>query len=120
MSYLAILFVSLVALEHFYILVLEMFFWTKPKAMKVFGHSKADAESSKTLAANLGLYNGFLGAGLIWGLAHPDHVIGQQVQIFFLLCVLVAAVYGAVTAKRSIIIMQGLPALIALLFVLSI
>ncbi len=118
MIYLAFLFVALVALEHFYILVLEMFFWTKPKAMKVFGVSKADAESSKTLAANLGLYNGFLGAGLVWGLAHPDQAIGQQVQMFFLLCVLVAAVYGGVTAKRSILIMQGLPALIALLLVL--
>jgi len=120
MSYLAFIFVTLVAIEHFYILILEMFLWTKPKTMKVFGVSKEDAQSSKTLAANLGLYNGFLGAGLIWGLVHPDQVIGQQVQIFFLLCVLVAAIYGGATAKRSILIMQGVPALLALLLVLII
>ena len=118
MTYLPLLFVALVALEHFYILVLEMFFWTKPNALKVFGLSKEEAENTKTVAANLGLYNGFLAVGLVWGLAHPDPSIGMQVQIFFLLCVLVAAIYGCVTAKKSILFVQGLPALIALLLVL--
>ena len=120
MDYLPLIFVALVAIEHIYILVLDMFVWTKPRALKVFGLSKADAQTSKTLAANLGLYNGFLSAGLIWGLAHPNHAIGQQVQIFFLLCVLVAAIYGGVTAKRSILIVQGLPAFIALSLVVLI
>lgn len=118
MTYLPFIFVALVAFEHFYILVLEMFFWTSPRALKVFGGTKEEAEKSKVLAANLGLYNGFLAAGLVWGLAHPVHSIGIQVQIFFLLCVLVAAIYGGVTAKKSILLMQGLPALIALVLVL--
>ena len=118
MTYLPFLFVALVAVEHFYILILEMFLWTKPKALKVFGLSKEEAENTKMVAANLGLYNGFLAAGLVWGLIHPDPSIGIQVQIFFLLCVLVAAIYGFFTAKRSILFVQGLPALIALLLVL--
>ncbi|MDA7746224.1 DUF1304 domain-containing protein [Psychromonas sp.] len=118
MTYLAFVFVALVALEHLYILILEMVFWTKPRALKVFGMSKEDAENSKIVAANLGLYNGFLGAGLIWGLVHPEPSIGVQVQIFFLLCVLVAALYGGVTAKKSILLVQGLPALVALLLVI--
>ena len=120
MSYLPFILVGLVAFEHFYILVLEMFFWTKPRALRVFGGTKEDAEKSKVLAANMGLYNGFLGAGLIWGLLHPDNVIGQQIQIFFLLCIIVAAIYGGLTAKKSILIMQGLPAVIAILLVLFI
>ena len=118
MTYLPFVFVALVAFEHFYILVLEMFFWTKPKALKVFGGTKEDAERSKVLASNLGLYNGFLAVGLVWGLVHPDPSIGIQVQIFFLLCILVAAIYGCITAKKSILFMQGLPALIALVLVL--
>lgn len=120
MTYLPFIFVALVAFEHFYILVLEMFFWTKPRALRVFGGSKEDAEKSKGLAANMGLYNGFLGAGLVWGLVHPDNVMGEQIQIFFLLCVIIAAIYGGMTVKKSILIMQGLPALMAMLFVLFI
>jgi putative membrane protein len=118
MEQLAFILVALVALEHVYILVLEMFLWTKPKAMKVFGLTQQEAVNTKMVAANLGLYNGFLAAGLIWGLSHPNPAIGAQVQTFFLLCVLVAAIYGCVTAKKSIIVVQGLPALIALLLVL--
>lgn len=118
MVYLSFFVVTLVALEHFYILVLEMFLWTKPKALKVFGLSKEEAENTKKVAANLGLYNGFLGAGLLWGLAYPNQLIGMQIQTFFLLCVLIAAIYGCVTAKRSILFVQGLPALIALLLIL--
>ncbi len=107
--------VALVAAEHLYILFLEMFMWTKPKGMKTFGTTPQQAESSKVLAANQGLYNGFLSAGLIWGLMHPVAEIGSQVQIFFLLCVIVAGIYGGLTAKRSIMLVQGLPAMIALL-----
>jgi putative membrane protein len=120
--------VGLVAAEHLYILYLEMFLWTKPKGMKVFGTTPEQAENSKVLAANQGLYNGFLSAGLIWGLyngflsagliwglMHPIVEIGIQVQVFFLLCVIVAGIYGGLTAKRSIMLVQGLPAVIALL-----
>jgi len=118
MTYLPLILVALVAIEHIYILVLEMFLWTTPRAMRVFGVSKADAETSKTLAANLGLYNGFLAAGLIWGLTHPNNLIGEQVQIFFLACVLVAAVYGGLTAKKSILFVQGIPAILSMLAVI--
>ena len=75
------------------------------------------ADVSKTLAANQGLYNGFLAAGLIWGLFHPNATFSYQIEIFFLSVVMVAAVYGGLTSKKSILFMQGLPALIALLFV---
>jgi putative membrane protein len=110
--------VGLVALEHLYILVLEMFLWTTPRAMKSFGMTKEKAEITRSMAANQGLYNGFLAAGLWWGLVHPDASIGRSIEIFFLVCVLVAAVFGGVTAKRSILLVQGLPALAALAFVL--
>ncbi|WP_337104308.1 DUF1304 domain-containing protein [Paenibacillus sp. YIM B09110] len=115
---LSVILVALVALEHIYILILEMFMWTKPRAMRIFGTTKAFAEQTKSLAANQGLYNGFLAAGLAWGLLHPDDAFGRQIQLFFLACVLVAAVYGGLTAKRSIVVTQGLPALIALAVVL--
>jgi putative membrane protein len=110
--------VAIVALEHLYILYLEMFLWTKPAGLKAFGTTPETAEASKTLAANQGLYNGFLAAGLFWGIVHPDAVIGRQIQIFFLVCVLIAGVHGGLTAKRSILVVQGLPALIALVAVL--
>lgn len=110
--------VALVAAEHLYILILEMFLWTKPQGMKAFGTTPELAESSKVLAANQGLYNGFLSAGLIWGLVHPIAEVGSQIQIFFLLCVMTAGIYGGLTAKRSILLVQGLPALIALVAVL--
>ncbi|OCT16079.1 hypothetical protein A8709_10735 [Paenibacillus pectinilyticus] len=118
MVVLASILVGLVALEHLYILVLEMFLWTTPRAMKSLGMTKENAQTTKSLAANQGLYNGFLAAGLVWGLVHPDASIGRSIEIFFLVCVLVAAVFGGATAKRSILLVQGLPALIALVFVL--
>lgn len=117
MTYIAIVLVLLVALEHFYILVLEMFLWTKPKGRKVFALTEEYAQSTKGMAANQGLYNGFLAAGLIWGLLHPEAYIGMQIQLFFLCCVISAAVFGAVTVKKSILIMQGLPAMFALVSV---
>lgn len=114
MEYIAVILVLLVAIEHVYILVMEMFLWTSPRTLKVFGLTKEFAESTKSLAANQGLYNGFLAAGLFWGLLHGNNNVGFQIQIFFLLCVLVAAVYGSRTVKKSILMVQGLPALLAL------
>jgi putative membrane protein len=110
--------VAVVALEHLYILYLEMFLWTKPTGLKAFGTTPEVAESSKTLAANQGLYNGFLAAGLFWSIVYPDPAIGRQIAMFFLGCVIVAAVYGGITVSRRILMVQGLPALIALVAVL--
>jgi len=104
---------ALVALIHVYILVLEMFLWTTPTGRKAFGLTPEFAQASKVLAANQGLYNGFLAAGLIWGLLQGDS--GTPVKLFFLACVLVAGVYGAVTASRKILFVQALPALVGLL-----
>ncbi|URN96445.1 MAG: DUF1304 domain-containing protein [Candidatus Pristimantibacillus lignocellulolyticus] len=118
MSVISFILVAIVAIEHVYILILEMFLWTKPRAMRAFGTTEQFAEQTKSLAANQGLYNGFLAAGLIWGLLHPNSSFGSQVQLFCLVCVLIAAIYGGLIARRSIIVMQGLPALIAILFVL--
>jgi putative membrane protein len=106
--------VALVAIEHLYFLYLEMFAWTAPKTRRAFGTTAEFAEASKSLAANQGLYNGFLAAGLIWSLVHPDPLIARQLQSFFLACVLVAAIYGGITVKRSILLIQGLPAVLAL------
>lgn len=108
--------VAFVALEHVLFLVLEMFFWSTPTGIKVFGLTPEFAEQSSALAANQGLYNGFLAAGLIWGLIAKDNA--QQIKIFFLSCVLVAGIFGAVTAKASILVVQGAPALAALLLVM--
>ncbi len=110
--------VIIVALEHLYFLYLEMFQWTTARGMKAFGTTPETAASSKTLAANQGLYNGFLAAGLLWSAIHPDPVVGKQIAVFFLGCVLVAAVYGGMTVRRTIMYIQGLPALIALVAVL--
>ncbi len=110
--------VELVALEHLYFLYLEMFLWTTPRALKAFGTTKDFAEASKSLAANQGLYNGFLAAGLIWGILYPDWAFGRQIALFFLVCVIVAAIYGGLTVRRTILFIQGLPALVALVAVL--
>jgi len=104
--------VALVALLHVYILVLEMFLWDKPAGRRAFGMSREMAAATKVLAANQGLYNGFLAAGLFWGLALGE--AGWGVKLFFLLCVLVAGVFGAVTASRRILFVQALPAAIGL------
>ena len=104
--------VSLVAALHFYFLVLEMFYWDKPLGRKVFGLDPELAKATRALAANQGLYNGFLVAGLVWGLfLGPD---GQAIRIFFLGCVIVAGVFGAATANRRILWVQALPGAIAL------
>ena len=104
---------SLIALEHLGFLLLEMFYWTKPIGLKMFGQTPQEAESSATLAANQGLYNGFLAAGIIWGQVAPE-ALAQPLLIFFLSCVLAAGVYGGMTAKRSILLVQALPAALAL------
>lgn len=104
--------VALVALLHFYFLVLEMFLWDKPAGLKAFRNTPEKAALTKVLAANQGLYNGFLAAGLLWGLSLG--AAGTHIQAFFLLCVLVAGVYGAATASRKILFVQALPALLAL------
>lgn len=104
--------VLLIALLHVYILVLEMFLWATPRGMKAFGMTKEFAESTRVLAANQGLYNGFLAAGLLWGLAQG--AAGWQVKVFFLLCVAVAGAYGAATASRRILFVQTVPAAIGL------
>ena len=101
-----------------YILILEMFFWNKPRARAVFGFSSEFAESTQAIAANQGLYNGFLAAGLLWGLFLPKKNFGRQLQLFFLLCIIIAGVFGSFTIKDSIIFLQGLPALVALVMVL--
>ena len=108
--------VALVALLHLWFLVLEMFLWTKPLGLKTFRLTPEFAAASRTLAANQGLYNGFLAAGLIWGLSlgHP----GDAVKLFFLGCVIVAGVFGALTASRSILWVQAAPGAAALALVL--
>jgi len=108
--------VALVALLHAYFLVLEMFLWDKPTGLRTFGHSAEHAAASKVLAANQGLYNGFLAAGLVWGLTLGS--AGTSVKVFFLVCVIVAGVYGAATAAKKILFVQALPAAIALALVL--
>jgi putative membrane protein len=108
--------IAVVALLHVYFMVLEMFLWDKPTGLRVFGHTREAAAASKVLAANQGLYNGFLAAGLAWGLSLG--AAGTSVKIFFLACVLVAGVYGAATASRKILFVQALPAAIGLALVL--
>ena len=115
---LALILVALIAAEHIYILVLEMFLWTSPRGMKAFGTKPEQAAQTKVMAANQGLYNGFLAAGLIWSLIHPDPAVAFQLKLFFLACVLVAGLYGGATASRKIFVIQALPAAIALAVVL--
>ena len=104
--------VALVAAEHAYILFIEMFRWTTPGAQATFSTTPEFAEASKVMAANQGLYNGFLAAGLFWSLISVPH--GPALKVFFLSCVLVAGLYGGATVKRSIWLVQALPAALAL------
>jgi putative membrane protein len=104
--------IALIALLHVYILVLEMFLWDTPKGHKAFNLTPKLAADTKVLAANQGLYNGFLAAGLFWGLYLGN--AGNHIKFFFLLCVLVAGVYGAATSSKKILYIQAIPALIGL------
>jgi putative membrane protein len=117
MSAVAAVIVTLVALLHVYFLVLEMFLWQTPFGMKTFGTTPEIAASSAVLAANQGLYNGFLAAGLLWALVSYGVVAGRAILTFFLLCVLVAGSYGGATANPRIFFVQAVPALVALALV---
>lgn len=119
MALLANIVVALVGLLHVYILVLEMFLWTTPRGLKAFGMTAAQAAQTKVLAANQGLYNGFLAAGLFWALLQPDAGFAYQIKLFFLGAVFVAGLYGALTANRRILFIQSLPALIGIALVLA-
>ncbi len=111
MTVIANLIIAIVALLHLGFLVLEMFLWNHPVGRKTFKMTREVSESSATLAANQGLYNGFLAAGLIWGLFSGEF----SVKLFFLICVLLAGIFGGFTAKRSILYIQALPALLGLI-----
>ena len=112
MSLAAIAAVLIVALMHVYFLILEMFLWDQPAGLRTFGHTREAAAASRVLAANQGLYNGFLAAGLLWGLSLGT--AGRDVTTFFLGCVIVAGIFGAATVSRKILYVQALPALGAL------
>lgn len=114
----AVFLVALVAAIHLYILVLEMFLWRTPRGRAAFGTTEEFAAQSAPLAANQGLYNGFLAAGLVWGLVEADPT-GSHAQIFFLSCVIVAGIYGCLTVSRRILFVQSVPAAVALALVLA-
>lgn len=113
MSFLTTFLIALVAFEHIYFMILEMFLWTKPKGIKTFGlKSKEFAEDTKVLAANQGLYNGFLAVGLLYSLLIKEN----NISIFFLICVVVAGIYGAYSTKKiRLFYIQALPAILALI-----
>ncbi|MFJ4879037.1 DUF1304 domain-containing protein [Streptomyces sp. NPDC088745] len=117
MSAFAAVAVVALALLHLCILVLEMFLWTGSRARAVFGTTAEFAASTRAMAANQGLYNGFLAAGLLWG-AFASDPVGFQVRVFFLACVAVAGLYGAATSSRKILFVQTVPALAVLALVL--
>lgn len=119
MALLASALVGFIAILHVYILVLEMLLWTTPRGFKSFGLTAEYAKQTQVLAANQGLYNGFLALGLAWGLLHPISEFGQQIQLFFLFCVAVAGVFGGATVKPKIFFIQTVPAVagtVAILF----
>ena len=109
--------IALVALLHAYFLVLEMFLWDKPYGMRAFKLTPEFAAASKSLAANQGLYNGFLAAGLVWGLTMG--AAGINVKVFFLACVIVAGLFGGATVNRKILFVQAIPGIIALALLLA-
>jgi putative membrane protein len=115
MSVVANLLVLIVAALHIAFLILEMFLWQEPWVMQRFGMTPEQAAASATLAANQGLYNGFLAAGLIWSVSARD---GLRLKVFFLTCVIMAGIFGAMTAKLSILYIQAAPAAFAMLAVL--
>jgi len=112
LSLIASIFIAAIALLHIYILVLEMFLWEKPAGLRAFGNTREKAALTRVMAANQGLYNGFLAAGLFWGLWLGD--AGIPIIIFFLLCIAIAGIYGAYSAARKILFIQTVPAVIAL------
>lgn len=119
MGLLGLVSTGLVGGLHVYILALEMFLWNTPRGHKAFKLTPEFAKQTQTLAANQGLYNGFLAAGLFWGLSHPVPEFAKQIQLFFLGCVGVAGLYGSMTANRRILFIQAVPAAISMGLVLS-
>ena len=117
MAIVAMILVGLVALLHVYIMLLEVLWWDSPRGQKAFGLTPEFSRQTKTLAINQGVYNGFLAAGLIWGLVHPDPAFAWQIQLFFLSCVAVAGIVGAVTSSKKILFIQTVPAVIAIIAV---
>jgi putative membrane protein len=111
--------VATVALLHIFFLVLEMFLWTKPYGLRTFGNTHEQAQTMKVLAANQGLYNGLLAAGLIWSLTVFSPLFEFDIKMFFLGCVIVAALYGGYSVSRRILMVQGLPALVALVITIA-
>jgi len=109
--------VAAVAMLHLAFLILEMFLWKKPSGRRIFGITREFAEQTAVLAANQGLYNGFLAAGLVWGLISRQP--SNEITVFFLACIIIAGVYGALTVKPAIFFVQALPAAVALLLVLG-
>ena len=109
--------VGLVAVEHLWFLVLEMFLWTKPLGLRTFRQSEEKARASAPLAANQGLYNGFLAAGLVWGLLAAPPEFAVSIKVFFLTCVVIAGIFGARTVSPRILVVQAVPAAVALLLV---
>ena len=119
MKTLQVFFVALVAFEHIYFMILEMFYWDKPRGLKAFGLKLEEAKISKTLAKNQGLYNGFLAAGLIWSLLDKENSI--QIGLFFLSCISIAGIVGAFTTKKiKLFYIQAVPAIIGILLTLLI
>lgn len=115
-KFIQIFLIAVVAFEHIYFMILEMFFWTKPKGLKTFGLTKEYAEKSKILAANQGLYNGFLAAGLIWAILDNNH--SSSLSVFFLTCVIIAGAYGSYSTKKiKLFYIQSLPAILALILI---
>ena len=106
---------TLISILHIYILILETILWTTPRGRRAFNLTPEFAEKTKALAQSQGVYNGFLAAGLLWGVVHPDPAFGTQLRVFFLCCVFIAGVFGAATANVRILFVQGLPAFVALL-----
>jgi putative membrane protein len=118
MNTMADVLIGVIALEHVWFLVLEMFLWTKPAGLRTFHMTAEKAKESAALAANQGLYNGFLAAGLVWGLLAAAPQPATSIKVFFLSCVIVAGVFGAATVARRILLVQALPAALALALVL--
>ncbi len=118
MSIVANFFIALIALEHFYILIVQMFMWTAPRGRKMFRMTSEKAEITRVMAANQGLYNGILVAGLVWSLVQRDPMFAFQLKLFFVGAVITAGLYGGLTVSRRIVMVQGLPAIIAFVLVL--
>ena len=109
------IFIGFIVMEHFLFLYLEMFLWTSKKGRKIFAMSNDDAQTTKVLAGNQGLYNGFLAVGLLWGVWYPNIQASRDIILFFLTCILIAGIYGGFTAKKSTLYVQALPALCTML-----